>query len=221
MEHGQSSRETGVTSRCSLQVWRETIDEIEELASRKQIAAVKRLPFGHFLTAPGKNISGALVECLANRYDPEQRGFVLGSNVLVEFKLEEFSCVLGLKYAANAVHPKLVLPSPIVSRLFGGHLKNVKRKKIIGHLRNLAGKRDRKGDFARLYVLLAFNCLLFPESNQGTPAFVVHYVDNLEELWEYAWGDACYRYLEESIRLYREGRTERAINGCTFGLLVS
>ena len=197
------------------------MDKLGKKATRSQMAAVRRLPFGHFMTAPKKKISAAMVESLARCYDPERRAFVLGSDVTVEFKPEEFSCVLGLKYAANAVHPKLVLESSTVNRLFGGKARNVNRRQIISNMSSIAGKRDRKGDFARLYVLLVFNCLLFPDSNQGTPPFVVHYVDKLDGIWEYAWGDACYRFLEESIRRFREGKTEHTIQGCTFGLLVS
>ena len=120
----------------------------------------------------------------------------------------------------------MVKKSSIAERYFNGKASVVTRTKIGDALLRYVGRgvdEEGKGsakDIARLYVLLVFNCILFPLTHYQTPAYVIHYVDKLKRLKQYAWGHAAYSFLLQSISSHSEGTT-KYVCGCTVGLLVS
>lgn len=79
------------------------------------------------------------------------------------------------------------------------------------------GMRDPK-DFARIFILFVFSCVLFPTSHLFVPAHLMHYVDDLETIGDYAWGNAVYEFLVDSMVMCTKGK--RYIDGCTIGVLV-
>ena len=91
-------------------------------------------------------------------------------------------------------------------------------EKAAGNEELVPGRHDIE-DFARIFILFLFNTVLFPNAHMYVPAYLVHYVDNLETIDEYAWGEAVHNFLVQSLIKMEQGR--RYIEGCTFGLVVS
>ena len=123
---------------------------------------------------------------------------------------------------------ELRLESDFLNRVFGGRVVNVTRVKINEKLREVVG-RDGENDvnyFVRLYILFVFNCILFPMSNYSTPRFLLPYVDDLNAIGLYAWGDAAYNFLLDEMRMHSGGTSgtgarKRYFDGCAVGLMVS
>ena len=213
--------EEGIATRCSPKHFRKVMDELEKKMTRAQRAAIMATPFYHLTRLPRENSSTNRLEAILSLLDVNTRAFVFGEGVVLPFPSWEFACVLGLRHAGQDVHPKLVEESRIVAKHFGGKVGHVNRSAIERKLKGMVGEKatDDK-EFAGLFVLLVFNCILFPMGHLYTPAHVVHYVDNVDDIGSYAWGKAVYRFLWTSLVDYKAGR-KRYVDGCTMGLMVS
>ena len=205
-------------SRCSPQLFVAVWEKIKGAITEEQRAAVRRTPFGHFVDCPKCPNSATWLEAIRRCYSEEQNGFVLGENLIVQFSAREFSCVLGLRYAGFDVHPKATQSSKTVDKFFGGKVGLVKRDNIIDCVQKEAG-RCEPSEFARLYILLVFSVLLYPTSHLYVPPHVVHYVDDLDLIGEYAWGKSVYEFVAGSLKQCAKGK--RYMDGCTLGLMLS
>lgn len=186
----------------------------------RQSHLVRSSPFGHFLDAQPTRINTCIVEFLLKRYDSDSRGFHLGTRqVFLPFNPAEFSVVLGLHRGGQHVPISTKRKSRILDKYFCGKSTNIERQKIVEYMQQLVGDRDEHDDFARPFILLVFSCLLFPNGNQTVPPHVCHYVDNLETIGLYSWGDATFTYLLKSMELSKKGEFKKQVNGCLFGLL--
>jgi len=149
---------------------------------------------------------------------------VVGDDIAIPFTAEEFGIVMGLQHVGQPVDLELKMGSDMVERLFEGKFHNVSRSEIYTKLLEFADKHGEKDvdDFVRLYILLVFNCILFPMSNYSTPRFLLPYVDDLDGISMYAWGDAVYQFLLDELKNHLEGDSgKRYFDGCAIGLMVS
>ena len=207
-----------VRSSCSPRAFRQIVDPLLPLLTMEQRSAVKATPFYHLVDVSDGKVSHALLKALIRRYRKDRGGFMFGNGLEIAFAVDEVSFVLGLQYVGQYVHERATFPSTTVATYFEGKVSNVTRANISRQLSVLAGDVQDRKDFARLFALLAFNCVLFPTIAKDTPAFMVHYVDDLDSLGEYAWGKAVHKFLVHSLN----NMTTRsiAVEGCTFGLSV-
>ncbi|XP_073158591.1 uncharacterized protein [Henckelia pumila] len=111
------------------------------------------------------------------------------------------------------------MESKFLARQFGGHLGRAKRAEIHEKLISLAcsDSGSEIDDFVRLYILFIFNCVIFSTGNYYTPSFIFPYLDDLTTFFDYAWGDAAFRYLCRSIRNIE---SKSYLDGCTVGLMA-
>ena len=193
----------------------------------KHIEALKKTPFYIYFDMPKLNTSFIRIEAILRRFDVKKLSFIFGEDVEVPFVASEFSMVLGLQQVGQSVDVKLKMESLTVARLFGGQFKNVNRSNIAKKLEKFVNKESEEalGDFSRLYILLVFNCILFPTSNYWTPRFLLPYLDDLSRIGLYAWGEAAYSFIVDDMRSHCGGETgedapKKYLDGCTVGLTV-
>ena len=212
-------------SRCSTQLFMTEMNKVLPLITEAQRDAMMKTPFTQFLNCSLKYGSLAWMEAIVKCYDERKDGFVVGKGIVLKFPSVELSCVLGLRNVGVYVHTNLEAKSETVNRFFDEKFSNVKRTKIIEVLQKVAGneewqpgKRDAQ-DFARIFILWVFNTILFPNAHMYVPPYLLHLVDNLETIHDYAWGKAVHQFLVRSLMKRADGR--RYVDGCTFGLVVS
>ena len=211
-------------SRCSPQLFITEMKKLDERITPQQRDAVMRTPFSHFLQCSPNYNNAALMESIVDKYNDDIVGFAVGKGVTLSFPSTELSCVLGLRDAGVHVHPGLKKVPTVVRRFFDGKLGNVNRTTIIKVLHQIAGNEEWAAgerdieDFARVFILFLFNTILFPTAHKYVPPYIIHYVDDLESIDEYAWGEAVHAFLVNSLKKRAEGRTY--VDGCTFGLVV-
>lgn len=61
-------------------------------------------------------------------------------------------------------------------------------------------KEEDIQDTVRIIVLHTLSCVLFVACSDVACFWQFKYCDNLDELWEYNWGEAIVKYLKNYIR---------------------
>ena len=219
------AKDGAVGTRCSPQLFKLEMKNCWDVLTTDQRAAVMRTPFAHFLKCSDNYNNVGWVQAIVDRFDSERQAFIFPNGVSVALRSRELSCVLGLRNVGLRVHRDLKKTPETVRRYFDGRNGNVNRQEIIKVLHQVAGKeewapgkRDAR-DFARIFILWVFNTILFPTGHYSVPAHVIHQVDNLDIIDEYAWGEAVHEFLVSSLaKRTSEGRLY--VDGCTFGLVV-
>lgn len=194
--------------------------EVKRIMSDRHYEALARNPFSHYLNMPVLSHSFRWVAALMKVYNVERRAFLFG-HMLVPFECKEFSVILGLQYVGQHVDINMQVDSSFVQRVFGGKLTKVTRQHIASKLMEYAKRNDTDSikDFTRLYTVFVFNTILIPKGNMTLPRFVYPYVDNLDTLGYFSWGEVVYNVLVDNMREYVEG-TSKYFEGCTIGLLA-
>ncbi|GAB2254010.1 hypothetical protein Droror1_Dr00021819 [Drosera rotundifolia] len=108
--------------------------------------------------------------------------------------------------------------------LFGKKGKNADRMHLSEKLLQLVGSEDEKNasDFVRVFVLLVCNCVLFQKSTMSTHRSLFVYVDNVEKIGQFAWGQAVFDFLVECISNHIQMKgSGNYFDGCVIALLAS
>ena len=198
-----------------------------EKMSKKQVKAVRATPFGHFLDSPNVRISTKCIKAILYKWDAGRRGLTIAGNFL-EFTAEDLSVVLGVPCHGKCVHwDGIKIKSQILKDHFHDNASRFSRDEVKEKLKNLAGKCDKESVemFVKMFVLLIFATILFPTNNYHPPHSIFVYVDNLNELGHYGWGQAIYQYLLSSIQIAKKAIEQypekmHYMDGCVVGLLV-
>lgn len=196
-------------------------------ASKAHKAAVKATPFGEYLRLNPCCITSEHLNCFLSRLSPNASTFRFRSDFKKPFDMCDFSVFMGLKWRRPYVNfyielekkDKKEIPIPFVSRCFGDVVDNkIFRKDIVCALQKLSEKNDEQSitDFSRVFILFVFCCILFPTFSYYVPKFLLPYVEAMHYINDWAWGQAVYMFLVNSI----SSKKDVYLNGCTLGLCV-
>ncbi|XP_073152446.1 uncharacterized protein [Henckelia pumila] len=193
--------------------------ELKPILGQKQWIRINETPFANWVDIPKLAVSSRRVDFILNRFQIESCSLTVGDGIMIPFSPEEFSIILGLHHIGQPVDLDLRMDSIFVARQFGGQVGKAKRATIYKKLISLAGSDDdlEVDDFVRLYILFIFNSIIFSTGNYFTPSFIFPYLDNLTTFFEYAWGDAAFRFIQREIR---KTGSKTYFDGCTVGLMA-
>ncbi|XP_073018426.1 uncharacterized protein [Primulina eburnea] len=214
-------------SRCSSTYFRKVINKLEPKLNERQRARIIGTPFGKWLKMPKLSIYSTRVDVILRSFNIDSLSFVFGKGIVIPFTSFEFSIVIGLPHGGQPVNQELGTNSDFLSRYFAGKLIKATRKSISENLLLMAESEDDShlDDFVRMFILFAFNCIVFPLSTYLTPRFVFSYIDDLTNFFGYSWGDAAHRFLCVKISghiVNSEGASGRKtyLDGCVVGLMA-
>ncbi|XP_075481259.1 uncharacterized protein LOC142521971 [Primulina tabacum] len=183
------------------------------------MSRINDTPFAKWIDMLVLAISSGRIDYFLNRFQGDSCSFFVGDKITIPFKSADFSIVLGLHHIGQPVDLDLKMESKYLTRHFDGKVTNAKRIAIYEKLIFLARSDDECDidDFVRTFILFIFNCIIFPTGNYITPGFIFPYLDDLTIFFEYAWGDAAFRFLYREIcqigkKLY--------VDGCTVELMA-
>ncbi|KAG9447933.1 hypothetical protein H6P81_014061 [Aristolochia fimbriata] len=207
--------ESGLTTRCSPTFFLETIQKAK--LKKKHIRAIEKTPFGHFLKVKGGHIEATLVSSLANKYCKVRNSFLIGKRYM-EFSAADVSNIMGLPFEGShlVVGRCKNIPDFVVNHFHG---KAPNRKDITRKLRRLVRKDGDMDTITKLVILMVFVCILFPQANYGIPLTLYRYIDDLNGLKEYAWGEALHRHI--ILQLSRKkAKNNGYFTGCALAMTV-
>ncbi|XP_073015731.1 uncharacterized protein [Primulina eburnea] len=200
------------------------MEQLVPRLSELQLKRIEASPVAPWLKIEKLSISTSRVYSMLKRFEVETCSFCFGSNIKVPFTSRELSIVIGLASVGQPVNLDLKLSSNFLERHFKG-VHCVQRNVITEKLFELAGNDLEIDDFFRFFILLLFNCVIFPISNFGTPKFIFPYLDNLETFFGYGWGDAAFRFLRDEIADHLgfskvKRKDKKYMGGCIVGLMA-
>ncbi|XP_075479048.1 uncharacterized protein LOC142519914 isoform X2 [Primulina tabacum] len=176
---------------------------------------------------PKLSIYSTRVDVVLRSFNIDSLSFIFGKGIIIPFTSFEFSIVIGLPYGGQPVNQELGTKSDFLSCYFAGKLIKATRKSISENLLLIAESDDDShlDDFVRMFILFAFNCIVFPLSTYLTPRFVFSYIDDLTNFFGYSWGDAAHRFLCDKISghiVNSEGASGRKtyLDGCVVGMMA-
>ncbi|XP_073308945.1 uncharacterized protein [Primulina huaijiensis] len=214
-------------SRCSSTYFRKVINKLEPKLNKRQRARIIGTPFGKWLKMPKLSIYSTRVDVVLRSFNIDSLSFIFGKGIVIPFTSFEFSIVIGLPHGGQPVNQELGTKSDFLSRYFAGKLIKATRKSISENLLLIAESEDNShlDDFVRMFILFAFNCIVFPLSTYLTPRFVFSYIDDLTNFFGYSWGDAAHRFLCDKISghiVNSEGASGRKtyLDGCVVGMMA-
>ncbi|XP_058100051.1 uncharacterized protein LOC131244509 [Magnolia sinica] len=164
-------------------------------------------------------VQRTFLNTILTRWDDEHNCFLLGGKRIF-FKPQDIAIILGLSMNGEHIDLRREL-SASEKELKKKYFANVllKRELIEENIKNLLEESSEESisDFAKLFILYLFNTILFPIASETTPIFLLHYVNELENLHSYAWATAIWTFLvrsiSESVR-----KKKKYVNGCVMVL---
>lgn len=128
------------------------------------------------------------VETVLKMFDVQYLSFKFWDNIFVPFKSSKFSILMGLKSIRHPVNIDLKMKSSVLNLYFGGNVSNVIRSSIHLKLFELERKKNTRyiEDFARIFILFLFNCVIFSVDNYSTTQFILSYLDDLNHFFDYS-----------------------------------
>ncbi|XP_073271523.1 uncharacterized protein [Primulina huaijiensis] len=214
-------------SRCSSTYFRKVINKLEPKLNERQRARIIGTPVGKWLKMPKLSIYSTRVDVVLRSFNIDSLSFIFGKGIVIPFTSFKFSIVIGLPHGGQPVNQELGTKSDFLSRYFAGKLIKATRKSISENLLLIAESEDDShlDDFVRMFILFAFNCIVFPLSTYLTPRFVFSYIDDLTNFFGYSWGDAAHRFLCDKISghiVNSEGASGRKtyLDGCVVGMMA-
>ncbi|KAG9444809.1 hypothetical protein H6P81_016149 [Aristolochia fimbriata] len=136
----------------------------------------------------------------------------------MEFSAVELSNMMGLPFKGSYLvvgRCKKILDF-VVNHF---HEKAFYRKDIARKLRRLVRKDGDMETITKLVVLMVFVCILFPQANYGVPLTLYRYIDDLNGLKEYAWGEALHRHLVLQLSR-KKAKNNGYFAGCALAVTV-
>ncbi|XP_073292211.1 uncharacterized protein [Primulina huaijiensis] len=214
-------------SRCSSTYFRKIINKLEPKLNERQRTRIIGTPFGKWLKMPKLSIYSTRVDVVLRSFNIDSLSFIFGKGIVIPFTSFEFSIVISLLHGGQPVNQELGTKLDFLSRYFAGKLIKATRKSISVNMLLIVESDDDShlDDFVRMFILFAFNRLVFPLSTYLTPRFVFSYIDDLTNLFGYSWGDAAHRFLCDKISghiVNSEGASGRKtyLDGCIVGMMA-
>lgn len=200
-----------------------TLHEINETMTDAQRKRIETTPFKFFLDMPKKlDISKKLLKVMLAKWDDHSDGFRVRDRV-VSFSPLDVCFGLGLRIVGEKVKfedDHYRQPSH-TRNLFGKRDLNIKKvKELLGEYQG----NDAVDDYCRIYILIGFAEFLFPRTKHLIEEKWFGFVDNLDSLDHYSWGNAVYDDLHSCLCAAATGEAKNEsqvhIKGCAVLLQV-
>lgn len=192
-------------------------------------------PFQHFLHMPAITVSRHFILDLFKNWDFDKGGFVYnGQNLYTSDN--DFSIILGLMARGNKIKTKPLktkaeeLKSKVCAKFFPGDSYLVREdvEKCLMEQLEPEGFATPK-EVISLFTMWFFSMVLFPCINRRVPMYLWEYVDDIEKLWDRAWGPAVHQHTSALFKsvatqvrdhyLYGTGSSP-GMQGCAFAMEV-
>ncbi|XP_058077427.1 uncharacterized protein LOC131225849 [Magnolia sinica] len=211
------SQKVNYTTRCAPSKFYNFIKKVN--LKDEHIKVLEDTPFKGFMHFPKFLVQRTFLNTILTRWDDEHNCFLLGGKRIF-FKPQDIAIILGLSMNGEHIDLRREL-SASEKELKKKYFANVllKRELIEENIKNLLEESSEESisDFAKLFILYLFNTILFPIASETTPIFLLHYVNELENLHSYAWATAIWTFLvrsiSESVR-----KKKKYVNGCVMVL---
>jgi hypothetical protein len=191
-------------------------------------------PFRHFLSLPDIIGTKHFLLDLFSRWDSRQGAFNF-DGMLLHPTADEFAIILGLRARGR----------PMTERPLKSNNKKIQSdtwRRFIpegplnrGTLQSLLIRELGENctatleEWVSMFTMLLFSYVLFTRTNANVPMHLWEFVDNLEGLWNYGWGQAVHRdtcsqfeAIAKAVKGYYEGSGKKQVvmQGCIFVLMV-
>ncbi|KAG9458421.1 hypothetical protein H6P81_002929 [Aristolochia fimbriata] len=136
----------------------------------------------------------------------------------MEFSAVEVSNMMGLPFKGShsVVGRCKKIPDFVVNHFHG---KAPNRKDIARKLHKLVRKDSDMETITKLVILMVFVCILFPQANYGVPLTLYRYIDDLNGLKEYAWGEALHGHIVLQLSR-KKAKNNGYFAGCSLAMTV-
>lgn len=199
--------------------------------NQEQVECILSTPFGHFLNFPYMYVDNQLLDDLCMSFLGNQT-FKIG-DVAVQLTIEHIVQILGVPNGTLEIKgkdDKIVEGNTFKKRIFGDEKITIKRDDIVAKLHKLIEeKQNNTSDIVKLWILLLFATLLFPQSGYTLSSNLIGYVEDGDGLERYNWAEAILRKIfanmakcSDVVKKRKQGeRASVYLTGCTMALCVS
>lgn len=141
-------------------------------------------------------INGSLLHELSMRWEERSLAFII-QNKVVPFTPLDVCLALGLRIVGeNVSFERNAEDECITKKLFQG--KQITASTIFEQMEKYKAD-EQVEDFCRLYVLLGFAEIYFPNSKHTVHGALLRILDDIDSLHEYNWGVVVYDVLVDSL----------------------
>ncbi|KAK8930654.1 hypothetical protein KSP39_PZI016398 [Platanthera zijinensis] len=155
-------------------------------------------PFHYILQLPHLELNHSLLQELLVQYDNFDSSFTIAGHRL-KFKSDDVALIFGLPNHGKPVKLKAIKNKDFFHRVF--EKGAVSRFEIVYQLRRHGMDQSDHSVEAFVVLLLGLfiSTVLAPSSNASIPASLWSYVDQLDHICDYDWGQLVYRELIDEI----------------------
>ncbi|XP_062096396.1 protein MAIN-LIKE 1-like isoform X2 [Humulus lupulus] len=183
-----------------------------------QKEALQKTGFGNLLLIPNHRLNKSLLDELMRRWDDNKQAFVLPRGQ-ISLTLFDIALILGLRVVGAPV-------SLDNCKVFGDLERNygavIWKRKIT--VTSLESKLDSLGDlynddFIRTFLLYTFGTFLFPNSNGTVDSRFVSYMEDVDSISRFSWGEAVLEDVSSWLR-QRKTMNVQYVGGCLLFLQI-
>lgn len=202
-------------SRFSLSPFVKRVEKLTE----DQKNAIKKVGFGNLLLIPNRMLSKNLLVELMDRWDSEERGFMLLPG-MIKITLMDVALILGIRVTGDPILPRDDESFSDLESDFGASLwkRNITVASLEERLDSLGEVANE--DFVRTFLLFTIGTLLFPNPNGKVDSRYLYFLKNLDNIDHIAWGAAVLEDLFMWLTRRKESNVQY-VGGCLILLQVS
>lgn len=205
MKKEKSRKQTTIINKCFPDSLMDFFhNKVYKKLSDQHITILSETPFLHLFAFPtGTQSNNAVLHQILLMWDNNKHCFSFkGSNLY--FTSEEVSLVMCLPSKGQDVSYSRAYSrakpynSALRCKYFSPN-KHITKPQIERAILDALDKNHAPNDVVGLLVMYLFTTVLFPQSSGYVPVHMFQYVEDVENISKYNWGDAVYGMLKDNI----------------------
>ncbi|XP_077252849.1 uncharacterized protein LOC143892252 isoform X2 [Tasmannia lanceolata] len=212
------NKEKCVKTSCSPFQFNEVMQGLKRKLKDRHWDVLNKTPFGHLFELGGIHVYQSILGRLVSLWDSKTNSFKLGEQ-LVSFDASDVALALGLSMRGERIsvyrsRKKLNIPG------WRFETPSASRQEIVAMIDSLVDNDDRESIemTVKLLLLLLFSTVLFTQTMHKVHASFFPYIDNIESIGNFAWANAVYEYLLDSLN--RCSTRKCRLAGCSIVMQV-
>jgi hypothetical protein len=157
-------------------------------------------PFLHLFAFPkNSQANNAILHNILLMWDGSENYFNF-KGAKLEFTAEKVSLIMCLPSNGNPVvyKRKMITGFSLRARHFRFN-QDISRHQLEQAILKAIDDKVVADDVVELLVMYIFTTILFPQAGGTVPVHIFHYVENIEKLWFFSWGEAVFQMLMDNI----------------------
>ncbi|KAL1352761.1 uncharacterized protein [Arachis hypogaea] len=199
-------------TRFSLTSFAKRVQQLTE----EQVSAILKTGFGNLLSVPNHSLSKVLLTELMETWNCEKQAFVLDSGE-IRMTLLDAALILGLRVFGKSVVLREEEPFSELEELYGATKgkRKVDMKSLEERLDSIGGVMS--DEFVRTFLLYTIGTFL--SSNGKVDSRYLLFLEDLDEVCEFAWGAAVVEDLAQWLDKRKENNVQY-VGGCLIFLQI-